>query len=333
MSTSQPPPIVVEDGLLVFVVFDPDDSSGGDEDEAYLSDVPLSPNLNDMITRDLADEMQDLVNIALDKFFLVMSSPSWSVKGNRGGWFAERTGNRLRSSYFEVQGDVDWKHVEVEQKSDMDDDDEGIGSKTLATRHLACPFYLRDKDKYLSCLTCVDIRETKDLKRHLWTAHRQPTYCPVCYGIFTSTEDWEKHVRLGSCTPSGNGRPEGISVLQMQRLAQLSNPCVSRKFQWLLIWDIVFPGVRPPSLAFRFGEVETLVWMLQDFWLVEGDQIVYDFLIKRRRRSPQLEDDESKIIALRSLVLDRVTHQLVAGCRQDTSDGWCNRGATPRPPS
>ncbi|KAI0454302.1 hypothetical protein F5B21DRAFT_475670 [Xylaria acuta] len=177
------------------------------------------------------------------------------------------------------------------------------------------------------------MREIKDLKQHLWTAHRQPSYCPTCCDTFVLAEDWENHVRLRSCVSSGKPRPEGISALQMQQLAQHADPWVSREVQWLLIWEIVFPGVKLPSLPFLFGEVETAVWMLRDFWSTEGDRIVCDFLTERWQQTPQLQDDEPNIIALGSLVLNRVIDQLVTICRQDKGDERQSRGGLEQTPS
>ncbi|KAI1118566.1 hypothetical protein F5Y14DRAFT_219281 [Nemania sp. NC0429] len=330
VSPSQPSIFGSEAATLGWIVFNPNDTSDEEGEEVYLSDAPSTQKLSG-IMGNLGSNAEVVAKHALGTFFSIISSPSWNVERNGDEWFAEITGNRLRSSCFEVQVDIDWKHGEAGQKPAMADDNGRNGaapvySRTLPARHLACPFYLRQKERYLSCLTCFDIREIKDLKRHLSTAHRQPTYCPICYSIFERTQDWEYHVRLGSCTSSGNTRPEGITILQMQQLAQQEDPRVSRKLQWLLIFDVVFPGVRPPSLAFDFDEVEPLIWMFRDFWSAEGDGFVSAFLAERRQRGLPLDFDEADIATLSPLVLESGINQLLARCTRGKSNEWPKGG-------
>ncbi|KAI1147042.1 hypothetical protein F4825DRAFT_438682 [Nemania diffusa] len=155
------------------------------------------------------------------------------------------------------------------------------------------------------------MQEMMDLKRHLWTAHRQPPYCPICYDTFVLSEDWEDHIRLGSCVPSGRTRPEGISGLQMQQLARRADPWISRETQWLVIWETVFPGVKPPPLGSLTGEVETAVWALRDFWSTDGGRIVSDFVTERQQHNPHLWHDESDVATIKSVVLGCLIDQLV----------------------
>ncbi|KAI8952597.1 hypothetical protein F4801DRAFT_540618 [Xylaria longipes] len=300
-------------------ISDQDDSDGRDEDGVCLFDVPLSQTPS-ASTKAFAGQVKELAVIALEELLFAISPIGYNSKRDRDKCLLERAREALRTCWFE-------KRVEIEQRSEPDDDDTVvIGSSTFKAHHLACPFYIRQKERYLSCLTRADMREIKDLKRHLWTAHRQPSYCPTCYDTFVLSEDWEDHVRLRSCMSSGKPRPEGISALQMQRLARRADPWVSREVQWLLIWETVFPGVKLPSLPVLFGEVEAVVWMLRDFWSAEGDRIVCGFLTERRQQTPQPQDNEPDVITLGSLVLSRVIDQLVAICRQDESDEQQSRG-------
>ncbi|KAI3331766.1 hypothetical protein HD806DRAFT_478238 [Xylariaceae sp. AK1471] len=307
--------LMLEDGSSFSrPVFHPDDSSGGEEDDVYLFDVPSSqvPDVN--TTGAFADEAEELAEIALEEFLLTISPLSGNAKRGRDWRLPGRARKRLRTSCIET-------HVEIEQKSETDDEDTVVvGSPRLTTHQLACPFYVRHKETHLSCLTRADLREIKDLKRHLWSAHRQPPYCPTCYNTFISAEDCNKHIRLRSCISSGKLRPEGVSAVQMQRLARRADPWISREVQWLTIWEITFPGARLPSLAYLSGEVETVVCALRDFWSTEGDRIVFGFLAERQQQSPQLQDEKPNVTTLSSAVLNRVIDQLVASCRQHKSD-------------
>ncbi|KAI0471197.1 hypothetical protein F4859DRAFT_484727 [Xylaria cf. heliscus] len=292
-------------------VSNPEDFNGMDEDGEFLFDVPSSQSPSASTKGEFVGEVKELAGIALEELLFAISPIEYNSKGERDKCLPERARKQLRTFYFE-------KRVEIEQRLEPDDDDTIIvGLPTFKAHHLACPFYIRQKERHLNCLTHADMREIKDLKRHLWTSHRQSSYCPTCHDTFGLSEDWENHVRLRSCTSSDKPRPEGISALQMQRLTQCADSGVSPEIQWLLIWEIVFPGVKLPSLPFLFGEVETVVWMLRDFWSAEGNRIVCGFLTERRLQTAHLQDDEPNVVALGSLVLDHMIDQLVATCRQD----------------
>ncbi|KAI8632650.1 hypothetical protein F5Y19DRAFT_418373 [Xylariaceae sp. FL1651] len=305
-----------EESSLYQPVSRPEYASDGKEDDVYLFDVPSAQLPDANITEDLADEAEELAGIAVEKFLFTISPPGSSTKRGKDGHLPERARKRLRTSCFE-------KHIKIQQKLDTDDEDTVVvGPPALTTQHLACPFYVRYKERYLSCLTRADIREIKDLKQHLWSAHRQPSYCPVCYDTFISADDCDKHIRLKPCTSPRKTRPEGITAIQMQRLARRADPWISREVQWLSIWEIVFPGLKLPSLASLSNEVEAVVCVLRDFWSSEGSRIVSDFLHERQQQSPRLQGNEANATTLDSLVLNRVIDQLVASCRQDESDEW-----------
>ncbi|KAI0415041.1 hypothetical protein F5X98DRAFT_233083 [Xylaria grammica] len=261
---------------------------------------PISPpHASNSTTADLAGAAQELAETVLEKFLLTVSPL------DRSGARGEGAGKRPSNSWFE-------KRVDVEQTLDTDDEDTVVvGSPSLTHFHLACPFYVSQKDKYNSCLTRSDLRGFEDLDRHLWTCHRQPSYCPTCHDIFSSAGDWEEHIRRRSCTSLGKPRPDGISVLQVQQLARGGDPRLSREDQWLLIWDIVFPGIRPPSLVFPRDGAEAVVWAVRDFWSAEGDQLVSDFQHQRQQHY-----GESNPTTLGSLALNLVIDQLVVRCRQ-----------------
>ncbi|KAI0532305.1 hypothetical protein GGR58DRAFT_490763 [Xylaria digitata] len=276
-------------------------SNSGDRHEDRLYDVPSWPKLSLETTGDLAGEANELAEVVLGNFLPTASSLAC---GTKGGSSAEQP----QTSWFE-------NRVEIEQKSDTDDEDAVIiSSPSLAEHHLLCPYYVRQKNRYQSCLTRFDLREIEDLELHLQTEHRQPTYCPTCGDTFSSSRDWKEHVRRRSCVLSGKPPPEGITVLQMQKLAQLDDAGVSRELQWRLIWEIIFPGAKSPSLPLPSGGIEAAVWLQRDFWSAEGDRIVSSFLNKRRPR-----DREPNSMKLGSLVLNIVIDRLVERFKQEDS--------------
>ncbi|GAW16746.1 hypothetical protein ANO14919_061830 [Xylariales sp. No.14919] len=217
----------------------------GNEVETY-PDNASSQTRGDNSTKDLVREGKEFGMIVLGGF-----SPTFSpwIYGTH----AEDSAMRSRSTWFE-------ERVSIEQKSDTDEEDTVIVDSRPFTRpHLACPFYISHKEKYRDCLAQDNLYGIEDLKQHLEVEHLQPSYCPTCYDTFTSTEDWKKHIRHASCIPSDKSRPEGVSILQIQQLAQLSNNWASLDLQWKLIWEIIFPGVESPLGAFSLNAVENVV--------------------------------------------------------------------------
>ncbi|KAI1174931.1 hypothetical protein F4777DRAFT_552452 [Nemania sp. FL0916] len=203
--------------------------------------------------------------------------------------------------------------METEQCLDIESGN--IINTCLLMDHLICPFYVRQKERYRNCLTRVDLRNIEDLKEHLEMEHLQPSYCPTCYETFASALSWQEHIQQRLCAPSTRSRPEGVSILQIQQLAQQEDPWVSRELQWLSIWEIVFPGVKLPSLAVSSDGVEILVWMLRDCWAVEGNRIMSRFLAERGLDEKELNS------TLGSLVLGLAIDQLFEKCTQERADG------------
>ncbi|KAI0810572.1 hypothetical protein GGR55DRAFT_644453 [Xylaria sp. FL0064] len=238
-----------------------------------------------------------LAESVLEEFLPAFSS--LTCDSNEAG----RSEQRPHISRFE-------KHMEIEQKSDTDREDTVIvDPHSFMKSHLPCPFYVKQKQKYRSCLTRADLREIEDLKQHLESEHHQPSYCPTCYDTFDSTKNWEDHIRRGSCVPLTKSCPEGISTLQLQELARRDDHRVSRERRWLLIWEIIFPGVKLPSPVISPGGVERMVWLLRDDWSAKGDRMVSDFLVKARLHG--LHDDQISSATLGAQIFDLVIDKLV----------------------
>ncbi|KAI0197949.1 hypothetical protein F4808DRAFT_437673 [Astrocystis sublimbata] len=291
---------------------DDHDSDISDSDDSYMADEELldvgsSPTTEAIAEEAFTDEMKQLVDVSFQALISTISPDSYNYLDGEHKALPVRTKELLRTFGFE-------KRLEIEQKLEPGDDNTVVVSTpTFRTHHLSCPFYIHQKESHLSCLTRADIRGIRDLKRHLYTAHEQPQYCPICYDTFTSVKEWESHVRLRACQPSIGSRPEGMSVTQMQRLARRADSWVSRDLQWLLIWEIVFPGIKLPPYPLHFDEDEAAVWLLRDYWSAEGDRIVGDFLVHQRQQhtSSQMDGKPSEKV-LKALVLNHMIDQLIA---------------------
>ncbi|KAI0513233.1 hypothetical protein F5B22DRAFT_245504 [Xylaria bambusicola] len=274
-----------------------------------LTDPPtLEPDAS--TTGELGKQAQKLARTVLDCFLSIRSVPNDKSRTGACGYSATESELPLGNSYLERDADVEAKLERYNRDAVIP------GIPTLAENNLLCPFYLYKKEKYLDCLRLVDVQEIPDLKEHLWAYHRQPSYCPTCHDTFMLSEDWENHIRLRSCVFSGKPRPEGITALQMQLLAQSPNLDSPRDDQWLSIWKIVFPGVKAP-IPFIPGKIETAVWALRDFWAAEGGQIMSKFLTEGLQQSPHHQNHRLNVTTLGSLVIQLATEHLVARIRQD----------------
>ncbi|KAI1165331.1 hypothetical protein F5B18DRAFT_611584 [Nemania serpens] len=312
-----------------------DVSSVSDENDDFNPfDFPATPASNAFTSEDLASDAAELSKIVLGEFIsATVNAPN---KKKRSGDFEDLTGStnkRLKVVCFE-------KHMRIDLSPDADDPDTIIVAppRPATYQHLACPFYVRDKESHRSCLTRADLRDIVQVKRHLCTAHRQPPYCPVCRETFVSTAVCDRHIRAVSCAPSNRPRPSGITVVQMQQLARRADAWASRELQWLSIWEIVFPGAALPLLSsstgpalavYLTGEAEAVVCQLRDFWSSEGTRIVSDFIAgKEPRGLPSSPDRDRRGKALGSVVLDRVVDRLVASCTQAENTSSGARGVT-----
>ncbi|KAI1270718.1 hypothetical protein F5Y18DRAFT_369291 [Xylariaceae sp. FL1019] len=310
---------------------DPSRDDDHDDDDDFdpfdldtISDSPLDAS----IAKELESKADELTDIALDKF-ISATIPTRSKKRRSGHLdLSESDNKRLKVACFE-------KYMLIDQSSDANDQDTIIVDlpRPATYEHLACPFYIYDKESYSSCLRRADMRSILDVKQHLCTVHRQPPYCPVCHATFASSIECDQHIRAAVCESSALSRPVGITFLQVQQLARRAEPWVSVTLQWLSIWEIVFPGAALPLLlesssstrakaaVYLTGEVEAIVCVLREFWASEGARIVTDFQAEKRQKGVSQPARDHRISILGSMVLDRVIDRLVANCTQRDNGG------------
>ncbi|KAI1321874.1 hypothetical protein F5Y16DRAFT_388359 [Xylariaceae sp. FL0255] len=284
------------------------DNDSDDDDDLYLFNGSPSPKPGVLLNTDLARDTEELTNIAMAEFLsATISPPSKSKRGSDlklSGSIRKRLKNTCYRNPFGVG------HF-----TEAVDGDTVIltSPPSFTTHYLACPFYVRDQRANPSCLTRAGLREFKDLKKHLWNAHRRPPYCPICCETFPSTAASNQHIRSRSCKSSSKPRPTGITALQMQQLERRSYPRASQELQWLSIWQIMFPSAKlpSPSSTYLWGETEAMVCVLRDFWSTEGTRIVANFLTGKTSNS-LLSSNDFQVQSLSRAVLNRLIDELVA---------------------
>lgn len=216
----------------------------------------------------------------------------------------------------------------------LDSDSEAAvvdGTSTAAVRRtFACPFYLYDRRRYRACLrSAADLRDIKDVKKHLRHAHRKPTYCPICHCVFRTSLECEEHVRAGGPRCKWEFReptPEGISKAQAVQLTDRPKLRQSDESAWFGIWEMLFPGEDKPQEPFLniCGELEAAICRLHAFWSEKGDTIITDFLRQKALCNYGLKDEERSLAALRTLTVQQLTEEVISGLAEN-QDGMHGR--------
>ncbi|KAK3344209.1 hypothetical protein B0T25DRAFT_573160 [Lasiosphaeria hispida] len=185
---------------------------------------------------------------------------------------------------------------------------------------LACPFFAHNPTKHRSCLK-QDLRSIIEVKRHLWTTHRRPYYCPICGIIFDTSGGCNNHTRRRQCQHRTFPKPGGLSKYQLDQLGQLAHPpnqWQSEKLQWFLIWDTVFPGdgqpPPPPYLSNAIDSVRRLGW-LRDYWEGNGQRVLEDALSQEGIYEHRLPREKRNLKALQGLVLEKMMDRLLDATR------------------
>ncbi|KAK7972179.1 HET-domain-containing protein [Apiospora saccharicola] len=153
---------------------------------------------------------------------------------------------------------------------------------------------------------------------HLWTAHRQPYYCPTCGTTFARDSTRDQHIRDRTCSPEQcKEAPQGLSEGQLQKLAKRRKPGTSEVNQWFDIWNLIYakgdvlPPHGAPRTPYLTGKLESAVCIARDFWVQKGKFVIADFLEQRALRDYEVRDEERNLSALYQITLNNVVDQLV----------------------
>ncbi|KAK6857285.1 HET-domain-containing protein [Apiospora arundinis] len=256
-----------------------------------------------------------LTKVALGRFSTWMAGCSAACKRPQSSepFFSKK---RLRAECL-------FKHTEVESH-EVNGEEDTLFVELKGPRSYACPFYVRDKARYLQCLTRNDLVTIPDLKKHIWNSHRQPYYCPTCGTEFRRASIRDDHIKARACDPQQwKGTPQGLSETQLQSLAQRAKPGTSDGSQWYSIWELVYPdtGVSSPRQApatpYLTSELESVICVARKFWSQEGQVVVADFLAQRNLQGYRTPNEERSLAALYQITLDSMVDQLVHILRAD----------------
>lgn len=299
---------------------DDDDDEESEESSDYESYLFLSPALEGHpmeLDPPFAVLTDALATTALDRFT---------------AWVTGRTASCKRTQTIEgptvrkrIKAEDFLEHIPVESR-ELPGDEDTIMVDAPGSRSLACPFYLHDKERHSRCLTRVDLGTIRDLKRHLWTAHRQPYYCPTCGITFARASTRDEHIKARACSPQQwKGTPQGLSEGQLQLLAKRCRSSTSEVDQWFKIWHLIFPETDTPSSSpprvprtpYLAGKFEFAVCVARGYWAREGKQVIADFLEERSLRDYEVPDEERNLSALYQIVLDNVIDRLLQQLRDE----------------
>lgn len=166
----------------------------------------------------------------------------------------------------------------------------------------ACPFYLKDKERHMTCLTRHCLLTIDDVKEHLCLMHREPNYCPICYGTFPTAKERDSHVRSRQCPRRVSVSFEGLTDAQMDELEENVGTAVNTPQsgigQWYEIWHTVFPKMAPPVSPFFSAQRELNVYGLRRLWKVNGQAIVSDVLRRHGLQGYGIKNEERNLEAL-----------------------------------
>ncbi|KAK8073183.1 Vegetative incompatibility protein HET-E-1 [Apiospora phragmitis] len=228
-----------------------------------------------------------------------------------------------------IKADDFLEYMPIESR-DLPGENDTVIVDAPRSRSFACPFYVRDKEHHLRCLTRADLRTIRDLKKHLWTAHRQPYYCPTCGTTFGRASARDEHIKTRTCSlQQWKGAPQGLSEGQLQQLAaKRCESSTSEVDQWYGIWHLIYPRTdrtdmpsppNAPRTPYLAGNLEFAVCVVRSYWAKEGKQVIADFLEQRNLRDYDVPDEERNLSALYQLTLDNLVDQVVQTLKDEDS--------------
>jgi hypothetical protein len=288
-----------------------EDSNNSEEEELYLLYSPISETPESGSYGRFAGVLSELTDFTLRQFERWVSQPPPTTKRGQQA-LPKQNSKRMKRACFE-------KYMTVDQNSGSEDETTIIVDLPRPIKGvLACPFYLLDPQKHLTCLTRAVTHEMIDIKRHLYNSHRQPYYCPTCRNIFTMASSRDDHIRDRSCLVNDvKPIPEGVTEEQMSQLAKRFKPWLSKEDQWYAVWKLVFAGKEPPSLPYLAGDLESVVCVVRDYWSRFGQAVVSDFLEIKGLRDYSIRDEERNLAVLYETVINEVIDKLVSIVKAD----------------
>lgn len=232
---------------------------------------------------------------------------------------SEKASTASYRSHFRKRSRMEsWKEVgNVAIHSDWEESGEVLVDQPLAAgpKVWPCPFFVKDRKFYASCLTRHCLSSMSDVRQHLILMHRLPLYCSVCYETFTTVRSRNIHMRKRQCVCLPPVELDGITYAQMRKLEDQekagSKVTASQHEQWYAIWRTVFSQTPPPPSPFSFTEHELEVYKLRRFWNNSGKNIVSDVLKERGLQDFVAGKGKNDLEVLYSLVVERAAQELL----------------------
>ncbi|KAI9164067.1 Vegetative incompatibility protein [Paramyrothecium foliicola] len=234
-------------------------------------------------------------------------------------------------------------------ETDVDDEDMILVQNAHSTHadSFACPFYKFDPIRYQSCMWQFDLDDINAVGQHVIANHQRPLNCPVCYTVFDTATNRDRHIISRNC--SLQEMPEdlliGVTETQVKSLTRMSMdisvPKVTSKYrynargqrkktmtwkrlekdlqsgeqqQWFQIWDLVFPESSRPNSPFLQATAERQVKELRAFWRKCGFGILWKELGKLRGHQQEVVPDKTTMAALSDRVFQAMIQQSGLGC-------------------
>ncbi|KAK4031555.1 hypothetical protein C8A01DRAFT_21245 [Parachaetomium inaequale] len=165
-----------------------------------------------------------------------------------------------------------------------DDDDESPpeppapkrGRLAGSSKLLACPFWKAYPHRHRCCFTKI-LSRIRDVKQHLRRDHYSPFSCNRCSAAFPDEQTLREHDSDPNglfCTPSP--QLDRISSHQQLQMGRKSDYKLSEEQQWFALWDIVFPGRRRPSSAYRDPDITEELCSFREYCATYGEDILDD---------------------------------------------------------
>lgn len=140
-----------------------------------------------------------------------------------------------------------------------------------AGRKLACPFFLRDREKHLDCLH-FNLKRAKDVKQHIQRKHRSQNFERDALGsdyqrlLTSGATQTDVRLQLGTCS-------ETMSPAQSSKLSMRNSIGQSEEEQWFKMWEILFPDAsvtERPSTAYLESDVQEIIKTVRRVWNKKG---------------------------------------------------------------
>lgn len=173
----------------------------------------------------------------------------------------------------------------------------------------ACPYTKKDPMSYRDCYKYT-LSRIRDVKQHLARRHQKPLYCARCMDTFESEGERDGHIREAACPLQPSITLDGITESQKQKLAKKSASNTSEEAQWFAVYEILFPGHRPPESPYIDRELLQDITLYQDFLTTNGPRILSEVLTRRGAITWNLPNEERDLAAFQQTVFEEGLHAI-----------------------